>query len=661
MNRRVLVAMCLLTGLAVGCGTPQNITLHEPNDSTAPLADAAIVTTVAPVNAEIFVEQVPGLRDDFIMGADISSLLALEDSGVTFFDFNGSISDPFDVMADAGVNYIRVRVWNDPFDAKGLGYGGGNCDAQTAAELGRRAAARGMKLLVDFHYADFWADSSKQPTPKAWQGMDVNEKSQALYAYTLESLQRMAEAGADIGMVQIGNETNYGMAGEEGLNTMIPLFNAGARAVRDFNPDVKVALHFTNPETEGRYEDIARRLFEGNVDYDVFASSYYPYWHGTLDNLSSLLRMVAETYGKEVMVAEVAYAHTYADGDRYGNIVSAGAVGLAYPYPVSVNGQARAVRDVIAAVSGIGEAGLGVFYWEPAWIPAPRDTWDTHGSGWASRYSASYNPDDAGKCYGGTAVDNQALFDFKGHPLPSLKVFTYVRTGAAAAENYIDEIPGLSLTQSAKQPVTLPDTVDAVYADGSVMPVSVKWDQSRIDAINKRGAGDYTVTGVAAGLPDGQKVTCALSLQLDNLLVNPGFEEADMAMWVITGTPGPGGHFERQGNDARSGQCSLHFGDDADFAFTAEQTVTGLEPGNYQLSAYLHGADGGGNAELYLYAKAGSELLGRTSAALKGHQHYDCPKLTVPVRGDSVTVGIAVKCQAGGWGAVDDFMLYKMD
>ena len=123
---------------------------------------------------EIFVTPVEGITDDFIKGMDISSVLVQEASGVKYYDEAGKETDLFKVLADAGINYIRVRVWNDPYDADGNGYGGGNCDVNTAAEIGKRAAKYGMKLLVDFHYSDFWADPNKQMSPKAWEAMFVN-------------------------------------------------------------------------------------------------------------------------------------------------------------------------------------------------------------------------------------------------------------------------------------------------------------------------------------------------------------------------------------------------------------------------------------------------------------------------------------------------------
>ena len=162
-----------------------------------PLAAASLLLltscsggNAAEKSSTLYVEQIEDLSDDFIMGCDISMVLAQEASGVKIYDYDGKESDLFSVLEGSGVNYIRVRVWNDPYDASGNGYGGGNCDVKTAAEIGRRAAEHGMKLLVDFHYSDFWADPSKQMTPKAWEGMTIEDKSQALYEYTKTSYRR---------------------------------------------------------------------------------------------------------------------------------------------------------------------------------------------------------------------------------------------------------------------------------------------------------------------------------------------------------------------------------------------------------------------------------------------------------------------------------------
>ena len=170
------------------------------------------------------------LPKDFILGMDVSSVLALEKSGVTFKNRAGEERDLFSILAENGVNYIRVRVWNHPYDAQGRGFGGGNNDVAAAAEIGRRAAQNGMKLLVNFHYSDFWADPGKQQAPRAWEGLRIADKAQALYDFTRDSLLTIRDAGADIGMVQLGNETNGRLSGEKTWMNIYKLMAAGSRA-----------------------------------------------------------------------------------------------------------------------------------------------------------------------------------------------------------------------------------------------------------------------------------------------------------------------------------------------------------------------------------------------------------------------------------------------
>ena len=149
-----------------------------------------------------------------------------------------------------------------------------------------------------------------------------------------------------------------------------------------------------------------------------------------------MLREIATAYGKQVMVAETSWAHTLDDGDGHPNVIGVGTI--TDQYPASVQGQATELRDVIAAVAAVGDAGIGVFYWEPAWLPvgpasevdANRVRRERDGSGWATSAANEYDPVHVGEWYGGSAWDNQALFGWDGRPLESLDTFRYVRTGA---------------------------------------------------------------------------------------------------------------------------------------------------------------------------------------------------------------------------------------
>ena len=192
LPRRLRAAACLASGSLLLAALPGAVLPAAAADQT-------------PVAAGITVQKVEGMPEGFMRGVDVSTALSLEESGVTFRDTDGQVADLFDVLAESGVTDVRVRVWNDPWDAQGHGYGAGNVDVERAVEIGERATAAGLGVLVDFHYSDFWADPSKQQAPKAWAGLSVAEKAAAVETYTAESLQEFEDAGVDVEMVQVGN------------------------------------------------------------------------------------------------------------------------------------------------------------------------------------------------------------------------------------------------------------------------------------------------------------------------------------------------------------------------------------------------------------------------------------------------------------------------
>ena len=395
------LAVTALAGCGGSDGGTEQSAQTEVSEGIKTAAEDNKVTTFAlpdgPEESEIYVEPIADLPDDFIRGMDASAVLSLENSGVTYYNYEGKEQDVFETLAQSGVNYIRLRVWNDPYDADGNGYGGGNNDVATAVTLGKRATAYGMKVCVDFHYSDFWADPKRQHAPKAWEGMSASEKSEALYDFTKESLAELLDAGVDVGMVQVGNEINNGMAGEEDVDTVMDLIASGSRAVReiakDYGKDIKVAVHYTNIEDYEEVDTMAANLQNAGVDYDLFGLSYYPYWDGTMENMQAVAENIENTYGKDVYIAETSYCYTTEDGDGFANSF-AGTEDLVDGYAATVQSQATMIRDICAVADEAGA--LGVFYWEGTWIPvgdADADNtalWEKYGSGWASSYSADY-------------------------------------------------------------------------------------------------------------------------------------------------------------------------------------------------------------------------------------------------------------------------------
>ena len=619
----------------------------------------------------LYVKKVENIPDGFIFGMDASSVIAEEASGVKYYNFEGVEQDVFQTLAESGVTHIRVRVWNDPFDSNGNGYGGGNCDIETACLIGKRAAAVGMKLIVDFHYSDFWADPGKQMVPKAWSGMSIEEKTEAVYDFTKTSLKQLKSAGAEIGMVQVGNETNGALCGEKTWFNIQYLMSAGSKAIREVCPDALVAVHFANPEKSGSYADYAWRLDYYNVDYDVFASSYYPYWHGTLENLAAVLTEIADTYNKKVMVMETSYAFTSEDTDFSGNTVSDGGA-IVKNYPFTVQGQAISVRDVIDTVVNSTKNGIGVVYWEGTWITVGQNSWEEnsalwekYGSGWASSYATEYDPDDAGKYYGGSAVDNQAMFDADGKPLESLRVFNLVKYGNET-DISADAIEDVELIVDLNGTIVLPDKVNAVMTDDSKREVDVTWDvtDEMIEAMYKGGVNKYDIVGVA----DGLTAHCYVSMIEFNFLQNYSFETGDLTGWTITESGKADElYVEDKSTDSLTGTYHMHFWSAASDSidFTLEQEVKDLPAGKYKFTISIMGGDGG-DQEIYSYYKIDGEVIATCPLQMTYYNEWDTQTITgiEYAEGQTLTVGIRVKCSGegnGAWGKIDDALLNSMN
>ncbi len=657
---------------------PEDPPIIVPDPEDPPYYPPVIIEP-DPVEAEIYVERVPETDlSGFITGADLSSYVAEKESGVKFYDFDGNELDDqgfFDFLEDGGVNYARIRVWNDPTDENGNTYGGGNCNIEVAKKIGQLATNAGMKVLIDFHYSDFWADPGKQTAPKAYAGLSADEKATLIESFTYDSLSYLLDEGVDVGMVQIGNETNNGVCGETSWDGMAKIFNAGSRATRSiadkYDREIRVAVHFTNPETAGRYEGYARNLKNYGVDYDVFASSYYPYWHGTLENLESVLSNIIRDYDKDVMVAETSYITTFQDGDGSGNTEYEGKAVDAFDYDVSVQGQANAVRAVVNTVAKSG--GIGVFYWEPAWIPVQvydenadnaaqvlaenKEIWETYGSGWATSFAGDYDK-DAKQWYGGSAVDNEAWFDFTGHPLPTAKIYSYINTGTIAP-NKVTNVSVAPVSFELGETVVLPSEATVKYSDGSSTTAPVTWNEEDLQNAVSAGVGTYTINGTAEVSDTEYAVTVELTIRPVNLIVNPGFEDADMSPWIIEDTHSAVSR-KNDSNNVHSGSYCLHFWDNKEIEYTVTQNVT-LNKGVYKLGTFLEGGDAGTTSEFKLFAQVKDETLS-VDTGVTSWQNWANPEVTdITVKEDDtiVTIGVSVKAPAGAWGAFDDFYLYR--
>jgi len=675
---KILLPMLFALTLT-GCGPESSVSSSsEPVSSSSAWSEPDMTRDDSKIASDsLFVNKVENLADDFIMGMDASSVISEEQSGVKYYDYNGQEADVFKVLSESGVNYIRVRIWNDPYDGEGRGYGGGNSDLAKAIAIGKRATQYKMRLLVDFHYSDFWADPSKQMCPKAWKGLEINEKGDALYAFTKDCLQQLQDNNVAVGMVQLGNETTGGkMAGETRFSYYASLVNRGAVAVREIYPNALVAVHFTNPEKSSTMIEAASYLKKYNVDYDVFGSSYYSYWHGSLDNLASTLSTIATTYQKKVMVLETSYAFTTQDTDFYSNTIGEGSGYDSKAYPFTVAGQANQIRDIVDTIANDTTNGIGVCYWEGTWISVGGESkeansvkWQQYGSGWATSYASDYDPADAGKWYGGNAVDNQAFFDATGHPLESLKVFNLARYGNEAPV-YVDGIEDAEISYYTYETFTLPATVNVIYNNNEKAAVPVVWETFDVEAAKAAGNAKYDIKGTAAGTT----VHCFLTILERNFLTNFGFEDGVLTPWSFTnnstvplGKDTYQAAVSNSGNH-QTGSYSFHFwAQDADVInFNVEQTVSIDTAGTYKFQVSTMGGTGTASADLtkeniYAYVKINGTVTKTLAAPVSsygdGYHSYLIENIAY-ASGDTIIVGFHVEgSEAGFWGDIDDCML----
>ncbi len=646
------------------------------------------------VDAEVFVTKNTKVDEDFITGADVSSYYSLIKSGACFYDKDGNKLDEqgfFDLLKAGGTNYIRLRVWNNPYDAEGNGYGGGNNDLEAAKVMGQYATKAGMKVLIDFHFSDFWADPAKQQLPKAWSDMSHEERINAITEFTTTSLTELLDAGVDVGMVQIGNETNNGFCGEtykdDGWDKVSQLFDAGCQAVKSVaeekNVTIKRVLHFANPEKSGSYAKYAENLAANNVDYDVFASSYYPYWHGSTDNLTLVLTNIADNYGKEVMVAETSWATTLDDGDGHDNTVRVGNNDVDMSYDFSLQGQADEITAVANAVTAVGNAGIGMFYWEPAWIPVEnaydsdgnqnesivesnKTKWEQYGSGWASSYSKEYDPEDAGKWYGGSAIDNQAWFDFNGKALDTVNIYNYIRSGATTDVRPLRATAdSVTVEYSQLDSLKLPASVTIKYNDGTVESVdSVKWNDSQVSAAKKKGVGTYVISGVCTAASGAEiNATFRLCIEYDNELLNGKFDETDtFANWVLSDNVIFNTTDISVNSRNNSAGCAHFYTDKAGASATATQTVK-LKAGKYALTGYIQGGGNGTSDVFSIKAIVGDETY-TAAGELSGWKVWSNPTIDeIVITEDDTEIQVVLSIEnttAGVWGSFDDIALYRI-
>ena len=368
------------------------------------------------------------------------------------------------------------------------------------------------------------------------------------------------------------------------------------------------------------------------------------------------------------MVMETSYAFTDEDTDFNGNTISGASNTIVTNYPFTVQGQANCVRDVVDTIVNKTKNGIGVVYWEGTWISVGTESyennsvlWEKYGSGWASSYAAAYDPNDAGKYYGGCAVDNQALFDCYGKPLESLKVFGLMKDGNALTP-VPDALEDARVTIDLNGEIVLPSTVNAVMTDDSKVETAVTWDINENDYLMMKSNGpkQYDVLGHA----DGKEVHCYVSMIEYNFLSNYSFEDEDASMWVATANKTMDElYLEDKATDSLTGTKHYHFWSAAENSvdFDLTQAVADLPAGSYKFTISIMGGDAG-TTNIYAFVKVNGEIVSSTPLTITSYGNWDtqtCPVFSCKA-GDNVEVGIHVECQGAGngaWGKIDDALL----
>lgn len=345
---------------------------------------------------------------DFIKGMDVSMIKELEEHGASYY-LDGKKKDLFAILKECGVNMIRIRIWSDPYDELGNSYGGGGNDLNTTIEIAHRAVDAGMDFLVDFHYSDFWADPAKQVKPKAWKNLFGKELETAVYLHTVDTLKKLKNEGLCPAMIQVGNEITKGLLWPDGhiddTDGMCALLKAGIKGVREECPYAKIVLHLDFGTDNKLYREWFDTIKSHAVDFDVIGMSYYPHWNGSLRLLKENMCDISKKYGKEIIIAETSIGYTL---DTFGckGIVYGREQEQATGYEASQEGQKKFLGDLIKEVRSVEQKrGIGIFYWEPAWLPIPECKW-------ASESGRIYMKD---KYEAGNAMANQALFDENGN------------------------------------------------------------------------------------------------------------------------------------------------------------------------------------------------------------------------------------------------------
>lgn len=436
-------------------------------------------------------EQQQTYSTDFIKGADISFALQIEDLGGKYFD-KGAPKDILKIFKDYDFNYIRLKLWHTPEEDYN--------NLKKILVMAKRIKDNDLKFLLNFHYSDTWADPGKQIKPKAWQQLSYEVLKDSVYQYTKNVIAALYAQGTLPDMIQIGNEITPGMLWNDGRvggsyetsqqwKQLGELIKSGIQGVRESceNGDsVKIMIHLDRGGDNSSCRWFFNNLNNQGVVYDVIGLSFYPWWHGTLNQLKNNLNDLATRYKKDIIVVETAYPWTLKWYDSQSNIVGDESK-LHSGYPATVEGQTQFFKDLISIIKNTNDnKGAGLFYWEPEYISV-----QPIGSPW----------------------ENLTLFDFSGNTLSSFNAFVDVSSVVDAREKMI-------LT---KAPILLPNYPNPFNNHTKISYIIDNPNFVRLNVFNLQGkllttltekfqaAGQYSITWDAK-VDDGAPVASGIYL-----------------------------------------------------------------------------------------------------------------------------------------------------
>lgn len=560
---------------------------------------------------------------EFFKGADISSLLELENHGVKFYTKEGIECEALELCQKNGINSIRIRIWNEPFRIK---ESGGYCDLEHTILIARRIKEKNLHFLLDFHYSDFWADPGKQEKPAAWKHLNQEELVQAVYDYTRKVLERLREEHCMPDMVQIGNEIRSGMLFPDGevphYEQLAKLVNAGIQAVRDTDADIQVMIHL---DQGGKFYYL-REWFDamfaaGMQQFDMIGVSYYPFWHGTFTDLKNSLESLVERYELPVMVVETAHPWRRCQ-DGFVTEEQEKIAG----FQAGIEEQCTVMKLLMNIVASVkNQMGLGVYYWEPLVLPV-----EGQGS-WAN---------------------NMGMLDLNGRELPALQEFRFERERLCSdhiVKIYHPEPIVIELGKKLK----LPDKVKTLQYDGNCSSYLVRWEKFQPES-----CGTYEIKGYVEAIDKQTQLKVSVVEKLPkciNLIKNADFSHNE-ANWML---------IKKQDHiqvEIHHDEEYLQVSSNQYFDFTVCQEVRIVQAGTYTLRVMYRGTNTTGvNVKVYGEQVSGDQIIRKDKIIYPRDDmwvQYDIEGIVL--QEGTFTVGIEMNVPPV-MGKIKKFQLYKID